>query len=259
MKKLLLLLLFLILATAILTACSDSEKLPGTDNTSDIVYDDKTEQKVYDEVTEVFNAIKNYEGAIINKQFKEGYFSDFISDEQALKLLLSRMDYKINSITINDTKDKAFVGMTITGVDTAKIIYEMLMFNYGFSGIAGNNKKLEKAMNDLAVNIVNRNINNTMENTINITVNKEGFNWKVVNDVIIRDSIIGSSISNDSIYAKVAENMMKERISIADLYKVERPNISLEQYTTKKMTEFCEDYLSEHINDYPFSEVFADI
>lgn len=256
MKKLL---LFLILATAILTtACSDSEKSDSTDNTSGIVYDDKTEQKVYDEVTEVFNAIKNFDEAEIKKQFKEGYFSDFISDRGALKLLLSRMDYKINSIEINDAKDKAFVEMSITGVDTAKIIYEMLMFNYGFSGIAGNNKKLEKAMNDLAVSIVNRNINSTMENTINITVTKEGFNWKVVNDVIIRDSIIGSSISNDYIYAKVSENMMNERMFIADLYKVEKPNMSLEEFTTKKMTEFCEDYLSEHINDYPFAEVFGD-
>jgi len=256
MKKIL---LFLILATAILTtACSDSEKSASIDNTSDIVYD-KTEQKVYDEVTEVFNAIKKYDEAKIKKQFKEAYFNDFISDQEAMKLLLSKMEYKINSIEINDAKNKAFVEMNITGVDTSKIIYEMLMFNYGFSGMAGNNKKLEKAMNDLAVNIVNRNINNTLENTINITVNKEGFNWKVVNDVMIRDSIIGSSISNDYIYTKVSENIINERKSIADSYKVEKPDMSLEEYTTKKMTEFYENYLSEHINDYPFSEVFADV
>jgi major membrane immunogen (membrane-anchored lipoprotein) len=257
MKKLL---LFLILAIAILTtACSNSEKSKGTDNTSDIVYDDKVEQKVYNEVTEVFNAIKEYDEAKIKKQFKEGYFTDFIDDQEALKLLLSKMEYNIKSIEINDAKDKAFVEISVKGVDTAKIIYEMLMFNYGFSGIAGNNKKLEKEMNDLAVNIVNRNINNSMESTINITVNKEGFNWKVVNDVIIRDSIIGSSISNEGIYAKVSENIISERISIADLYKVERPNMSLEEYTIKKMTEFCENYLSEHINDYPFSEAFSEI
>lgn len=256
MKKIL---IFLIFATAILTtACSNSEKANDPDNNSDIVYDDKIEQKVYEEVTYVFNAIKDYDEAKIKKQFKEGYFSDFIEDKEALKLLLSKMEYNINSIEMNDSKDKAFVEMRVTGIDTAKIIYEMLMFNYGFSGIAGNNVKLEKAMNDLIVSIVNRNINNTMENTINITVDKEGFNWKVVNDVIIRDSIIGSSISNEEIYAKVSENIINERISIADLYKVERPNLSLEEYTTKKMTEFCEDYLSEHINDYPFSEVFSE-
>lgn len=257
MKKLLL----LILATAILTtACSDSEKSASTDNASEIVYDNKTEQKVYDEVTEVFNAIKNFDEAKLKKQFKEGYFSDFISDKEALKLLLSKMDYKINSINVNDAKDKAFVEMSITGVDTSKIIYEMLMFNYGFSGIAGSNKKLEKAMNDLTVSIVNRNINNNIvENNINITVSKEGFNWNVVNDVIIRDSILGSSISNDYIYSKVSENMMNERRFIADLYEVERPNMSLEEFTTKKMTEFCEDYLSEHINDYPFAEVFGEV
>lgn len=256
MKKVLL----IILATAILTAgCTNPEKATSVDNNSEIVYEGKSEQKVYDEVTEVFDAIKKYDKAKIKKQFKEGYFIDFISDEEALKLLLGRMDYRINSIEINDSKDKAFVEMTITGVDTSKIVYEMLMFNFSFSGVAGNNKKLEKAMSDLAVNIVNRNINNTTENTINITVNKDGFNWNVVNDVIIRESIIGSSISNDYIYSKVSENIMNERKSIADLYKVESPNMSIEEYTIKKMTEFCEDYLSEHINDYPFSKAFADI
>lgn len=260
MKKLL---LFFILATAILsTACSNSGKTEKPENSenmdkgSEIVYDNKTEQKVYDEVTDVFNAIKEYDESKIKKQFNEGYFNDFISDKEALKLLLSRMEYKINSIDMNESKDKAFVEMTITGVDTSKIIYEMLMFNYGFSGIAGSNKKLEKAMNDLAVNIVNRNINNTMEKTINITVNKDGFNWKVVNDVIIRDSIIGSSIPNDLIFEKVAKNISNERKSISELYQVENPNMSLEEYTNKKMTEFYEDYLSEHINDYPFAEAF---
>lgn len=254
MKKLLL----LILATAILTVgCANPAKSANADNTSEIVYD-KHEQKVYDEVTKVFNAIKEYDEAKIKKQFKEEYFNDFINDKEAMKLLFSRIEYKINSIQLNDSKDKAFVEMTITGVDTSKIIYEMLMFNYGFSGMAGNNKKLEKTMSDLAVNIVNRNINNTMENTINITVNKDGFDWKVVNDVLIRDAIIGGSISNDYIYSKVSENMMNERRKLADLYKVEGSNMSLEEYTAKQMTKFYEDYLSEHINDYPFSEVFTE-
>lgn len=254
MKKVLL----LIFATAILlTGCSDSEKTANNDNTSEIVYEDKTEQKVYEEVTEVFSAIQNYDEAKIKKQFKEGYFNDFISDEEALKLLLSRMKYSINSIAVNESKDKAFVELNITSVDTAKIVYEMLMFNYSFSGVTGNNKKLEETMNDLAVSIVNRNLNNTKESIINITVSKEGLNWRVVNDVMIRDAIIGSSISNDYIFEKVSENIMNERKSIAESYKFEEPKMSLEQYTVKRMTEFCENYLSEHINDYPFSEVFA--
>lgn len=253
-------LLLLILATAILiSGCSASEKTSSADNNSEVVYDDKTEQNVYEEVTEVFDAIQKYDESKIKKQFKEEYFIDFISDKEALKLLLSRMEYKINSIELNDSKDTAFVEMTITGVDTAKIVYEMLMFNYGFSGIPGNNKKLEKAMSDLPVSIVNRNINNTVENTINITVVKDGFNWKVVNDVLIRDSIVGSSISNDYIYARVSENIKNEKKKIADQYRVEEPKMSLDEYTAKKMTEFYEDYLSEHINDYSFSEAFSDV
>ena len=253
-------LLLLILATAILiSGCSASDKTVDADNNSEVVYDDKTEQNVYEEVTEVFDAIQKYDESKIKKQFKEEYFIDFISDKEALKLLLSRMEYKINSIELNESKDTAFVEMTITGVDTAKIVYEMLMFNYGFSGIAGNNKKLEKAMSDLPVSIVNRNINNTVENTINITVVKDGFNWTVVNDVLIRDSIVGSSISNDYIYERVSENIKSEKKKIADQYRVEGPKMSLDEYTAKKMTEFYEDYLSEHINDYPFSEAFSEI
>lgn len=249
--------LLLILATAILiTGCSGS-KNASNDDISEVVYDDRTEQKIYEEVTAVFNAIRNFDEVKIKKQFKEGYFSDFISDKEALKLLLSKMEYTISSIDVNDSKNKAFVEMNITSVDTAKIVYEMLMFNYSFSGIAENNKKLEKTMSDLAVSIVNRNLNNIKESSINITLIKEGFAWKVVNDVIIRDAIIGSSISNDYIYEKVSENTMNKRKSIAEAYKFEEPSMTLEQFTVKRMTEFCEDYLSEHINDYPFTDVFA--
>ena len=258
MKKLLLLLF--ILATAILiTACSDSDKTESVENnSSDSVYDDKTEQNVYEEVKEVFNAVKKYDEAAIKKQFGEGFLDYYIDDSDSLKLLTSRMEYKVNSIELNKAKDKAFVEISITGVDTAKIMYEILMFNYGFSGMLSNNKNVEKIMNDLTSNIVNRNINNTMENNINITVNKEGLNWKIVNDVMIRDSIIGSSIPYNYIYMKVSENIMNERKAIADIYNIERPDISLEEYTNNKFTEFCENYLSSHINDYPFSEVFAD-
>ncbi|WP_019228339.1 hypothetical protein [Sedimentibacter sp. B4] len=254
MKKLLLL---FILSTAILTACSGPEKVEDIDNNpSDIVYDDKTEQKVYEEVTEVFDAVKVYDESAIKKQFGEGFLDYFIGDSESLKLLTGKMEYKVNSIELNDSKDRAYVEMSITGVDTAKIMYEILMFNNGFPGMINNNKKIEEVRKDLTVNVVNRNINNTMENTINITVKKEGFNWEIVNDVMIREAIVGSSISYDTIYMKVSENIMNVRKTVSELYDIERPNISLEEYTNKKLTEFCENYLSEHINDYPFSEAF---
>jgi major membrane immunogen (membrane-anchored lipoprotein) len=256
MKKLLLL---FILATAILTtACSNSGKKENPkSNTSGSVYDDKTEQKVYEEVTESFDAIKKYDVAVIKKKFGEGFLDNFIGDPESLKLLTSKMGYKVNSIELNDAKDKAFVEMSVTGVDTAKIVYEMLMFNYSFPGMLSSNKKIEKAMDDLTANVVNRNINNTRENTINITVDKEGLSWKIVKDVIIRDSILGSSIPYKDINAKVSDNIINERKAIAEIYDIEKPDISLEEYTNNKLTEFCENYLSEHINDYPFSEAFA--
>lgn len=255
MKKLLL----FILATAILTACSGPEKVKDMDsNPSDVVYDDKTEQKVYEEVTEVFDAVREYDESAIKKQFGEGFLDYFIGDSDSLKLLTSKMQYKINSIELNDSKDRAYVEMSITGIDTANIMYEILMFNNGFPGMIEGNKKIEEVKKDLMVNVVNRNINNTVENTINITVNKEGFNWEIVNDIMIREAIVGSSIPYDTIYMKSSENIMNVRKSIAEMYDIERPNISLEQYTNKKLTEFCENYLSEHINDYPFSEAFKD-
>lgn len=258
MKKLLLL---FILATAILTtACSGLDKPEdlNDNNSSDAVYEDKTEQKVYEAVTEAFDAVKAYDEAAIKKQFGEGFLDYFIGDAEALKLLTGRMEYKVNSIELNEAKDRAFVEMSITGVDTAKIMYEILMFNNGFPGMLDSNKKIEKVMDELTVNVVNRNINNTMENTINITINKEGFNWEIVNDVMIRESIVGSSIPYDTIYMKVSDNIMNIRKTIAEMYDIERPNISLEKYTNEKLTEFCENYLSEHINDYPFSEAFAE-
>lgn len=257
MKKLLLL---FILSTAILTACSDLEKPEDIDNSpsDDIAYDDKTEQKVYEEVTEVFDAIKEYDEAAIKKQFGEGFLDYFIGDADSLELLTSKMQYKINSIELNDSKDRAYVEMSITGVDTAKIMYEILMFNNGFPGMIDSNKKIEQVRKDLTVNVVNRNINNTVENTINITVNKEGFKWEIVNDIMIRDAIVGSSIPYDTIYMKASENIMNVRKSIAGMYDIEKPNISLEEYTNNKLKEFCENYLSEHINDYPFSEVFGE-
>lgn len=257
MKKLLLL---FIMATAILTtSCSDSEKPDNIDDsTSDIAYDNKTEQKVYEEVTEVFDAVKKYDEAVIKKQFGEEFLDYFIGDSDSLKLLTSKMEYKVNSIELNDSKDRAYVEMSITGVDTAKIMYEILMFNNGFPGMLDNNKRIKKVMDDLTVNVVNRNINNTMENIINITVKKDGFNWEIVNDIMIREAIIGSSIPYDNIYMKVSDNIMNLRKTIAQMYDIERPNISLGEYTNKKLTEFCENYLSEHINDYPFSEAFGD-
>ncbi|MDF2615600.1 MAG: hypothetical protein K0Q47_255, partial [Sedimentibacter sp.] len=85
-----------------------------------------------------------------------------------------------------------------------------------------------------------------------------GFNWEIVNDIMIREAIVGSSKSYDTIYMKSSENIMNVRKSIAEMYDIERPNISLEEYTNKKLTEFCENYLSEHINDYPFSEAFGE-
>jgi hypothetical protein len=257
MKKLLLL---LILSTAILTACSDLEKPEDIDNNpSDIVYEDKTEQKVYEEVKEVFDAVKEYDESAIKKQFGEGFLDYFIGDSDSLKLLTSKMEYKVNSIELNDSKDRAYVEMSITGVDTAKIMYEILMFNNGFPGMINSNKKIEEVRKDLTVNVVNRNINNTVENTINITVNKEGFNWEIVNDIMIREAIVGSSIPYDTIYMKSSENIMNVRKSIAELYDIEKPNISLEEYTNKKLTEFCENYLSEHINDYPYSDAFGEV
>lgn len=257
MKKLLLL---FILATAILiTACSHSEKPEDIDNsTSNITYDNKTEQKVYEEVTEVFDAVKKYDEAAIKKQFGEEFLDYFIGDSESLKLLTSKMEYKVNSIELNDSKDRAYVEMSITGIDTAKIMYEILMFNNGFPGMVDNNKKIEEVRKDITINAVNRNINNTVENTINITVNKDSFNWEIVNDIMIREAIVGSSIPYDNIYMKVSDNIMNVRKTIAEMYDIERPNISLEEYTNKKLTEFCENYLSEHINDYPFSEAFGD-
>lgn len=254
MKKLYQLLLILT-ASLLLSSCSTAEKPK---------YDTEEQQTVHDTVMDAFDSIKNLDIKTVNEYFGDNAATEMgiYPVDEGTKLIAGKIDYKISNVTLNDTKNKATVDMTITGIDSAKIIFEI--YNYklfvtelGIISSTSYDKAMENA-NDLYISIIKRNVDNTRKNDIQISLCKENDKWTIINDKIISDALMGSSISEDKIFDKTYENFKAVKENQKNLYEASSKSITLNEYWLQYLTEFKDNYMNKYIDEYSFKEAFPE-
>lgn len=256
MKKLYQLLLILI-ASLFLSACSSA----ANDKPK---YETKEQETVHNTVMEAFNSIKKLDLEAVNKYFGDNATQKFgISPiDDGTKMIAGKVDCKISNVNLNETKDKAFVDMTITGIDSAKIIYEIYTYKlfvteWGIISSTNYNKAMEDA-NDLYLNIIKRNADNVKKTDISVNLNKENDKWVIVYDDKIGDAIMGSSIPEDKIFDKTYENFKAVKENQKNLYEASSKSTTLNEHWLKYLTEFKDNYMNKYIDEHPFKEAFPE-
>jgi len=232
-----------------LTSCSSA-----VDSLTEQKHKSADENEVYEAIKQTFTAISEYNKNDIDKYFGGDFLLGEIKypTDESSKLIAKRVDYQVYDITVNDTKDKAFAEIEITGVDMAKSYYEMEMF---LNFMIMNDDINEDKAKELTTYIVNRNIDNIRSTSLNITLNKVNNEWVIAKDVNIQNTILGSSIPTDEIMNKVIDNYYDYIDNKTDLY-TESSGLTLEEYLRECSNEFVDKYMENYINYYSFDKVF---
>ncbi len=228
-------------------------------------YETKEQETVHNTVMEAFNSIKKLDLDSVNKYFSGDNSAQKLGIspiDEGTKVIAEKVDCKINNIKLNENKDKAVVDITVTGIDSAKIIYEIYTYKlfateWGIISSTNSNKALEDA-NDLYLGIIKRNADNVKKTDISLNLNKENDKWVIVYDDKISAAMMGSSIPEDKIFDKTYENFKAVKENHQNLYEASSKSITLNEYWLQYLTEFKDNYMNKYIDEYPFKEAFPE-
>lgn len=121
-----------------------------------------------------------------------------VDSEEMLKLILKNLSYNVKSSSING--NSATVNAEIINTDMSKIIADFIhqAFAFIFSGLT--EEQLDKKYLEIFTDLMNRNDNKTVTNTVEIQLSKTEDSWKINVSDELADAIFGGLHS-------AAENM----------------------------------------------------
>lgn len=257
MKKLYQLLIILTLSLLLSSCSGKANNKPK--------YETKEQEAVHNTVMEAFNSIKKLDLDSVNKYFsgenaaqKLGIFPV----DEGTKLIAGKINCQINSVKLNEDKNEAYVDATITGIDSAKIIYEIYKYKlfateWGIISATDNNKAMKNA-NNLYIGIIKRNADRTKEAKISMTLNKKDDKWIILYDDKISDAMMGSSISENEIFDKAYEYFTAMKDEQKKIYEASAKSMTLNEHWLKYLTDYKDNYMNKYIDEHPFKEAFPE-
>ncbi len=155
-------------------------------------------------VTNALNAVKNYEKETARKYFSsDELFSsnsqsdELIKDEENIKLIFSKLDFKVLSST--KEKDTATVKTEITNIDMTEIIGEYfrqamaLASGNAFAGAnAKSQEEIDKEAEQLLIDLLKKEDNKKVTFTIDIKLTKHENSWKIDANEEFQNAITGN-------------------------------------------------------------------
>lgn len=158
-------------------------------------------------VTNALTAVQNLDQDTAEKYFRyedlitsDSESEEFMEDEETVKLMFDKLDFKIVSSSIED--DTAIVETEITNIDLTTIIIEYIQqamtvaFEYAFAGDdAPSDAEMEEQMEILFIEMLQDEDSKTVTTTVDIHLTKNADSWKLTIDETLQDALFGGLIS----------------------------------------------------------------